>query len=189
MATLKGSMMLLVVFVAAMATTLVEARAMEQQKQQQQHQLQQQHQDNQEFQIDHDSADWRPHLPTGFRTGFSRPIEHGLIVNKSPIAITDDEVSRKPVKNGKKNNYIKYTSEKTLSQQPHSRSKRFWLGPKQKLRSVAVPVSIFHFLGFLPLQIPGLPYHTDLPNPDRYPYQTTHDIPLRVKRRRQLFEK
>ncbi|XP_066980359.1 uncharacterized protein [Macrobrachium rosenbergii] len=63
----------------------------------------------------------------------------------------------------------------------HHRQKRF-VTP-YKLRLIAVPVSIFNYLGFLPIKIPGLPYHDELPPPDYTYYNTMHDLrtPERVK--------
>jgi len=40
-----------------------------------------------------------------------------------------------------------------------------------KLRNVALPLSIFHYLGFLPMRIPGMPYHIDPGLPDYTPYE------------------
>jgi len=165
-------MMFFTVFVAAMAAVSVEAGVMKQEQQLQQ------------LQLDHDDVDWRPHLPASFRTGFSRPIDNSPLVENSQIIFTNEEVLKKPVKSGeKKEAYIQNASEKASSQQHHRRSKRFLL-PKQKYRVVAVPLSVFNFLGFLPVRIPGLPFHNDLPSPDYNPYRTTHEVPLRVRRRR-----
>lgn len=47
---------------------------------------------------------------------------------------------------------------------------------RTKLRSIVVPLSVFHFLGFLPMRVPGLPYHNDLPSPDYYYYNTMYDF-------------
>ncbi|CAL4124734.1 unnamed protein product, partial [Meganyctiphanes norvegica] len=177
-----GSMLLITVLAAAMATILVEGRALQQNPQPPQHQQQQQ-QLNLDLHPDHDSVNWRPHLPTGFRTGFSKPIDHGPMLEESPIVLTDDELSLTPVKNAKKKAYIQKISSKELSQEYNSRSKRF-LPPKEKVRAIAVSFSIFNFLGFVPALIPGLPFHIDLPSPDAYPYRITHEVPLRVRRRR-----
>ncbi|XP_064094986.1 uncharacterized protein LOC135207263 [Macrobrachium nipponense] len=56
----------------------------------------------------------------------------------------------------------------------HHRQKRF-VTP-YKLRLIAVPVSIFNYLGFLPIKIPGLPYHDELPPSDYTYYNTMHDL-------------
>lgn len=68
---------------------------------------------------------------------------------------------------------------------PHRRHKRFILG--NKLRSIAVPLSVFNFLGFLPVRVPGLPYHNDLPSPDYSHYDTTYEIYIPRRRRRFRF--
>ncbi|CAL4221096.1 unnamed protein product [Meganyctiphanes norvegica] len=107
----------------------------------------------------------------------------GPMLEESPIVLTDDELSITPVKNTKKKAYIQKISSKELSQEYNSRSKRF-LPPKEKVRAIAVSFSIFNFLGFVPALIPGLPFHIDLPSPDAYPYRITHEVPLRVRRRR-----
>ncbi|XP_068219784.1 uncharacterized protein [Palaemon carinicauda] len=60
------------------------------------------------------------------------------------------------------------------SDNQHHRQKRF-IHP-YKLRLIAVPVSIFNYLGFLPIKIPGLPYHDDLPPPDYTYYNTVQDL-------------
>jgi len=170
--------MLLAVIVAAIATISVEARGIQPQEKQQQQQ-------NQDLQPGADSVDWRPHLPTSFRTGFSKPIEHGHMSEESPIS---EVVSVTPVKSVKKKAYIQKTLAKKSSQQHHSRSKRF-LPPKQKWRAVGVPVSVFNFLGFLPVRIPGLPFHKDLPSPEYQTYRTTHEMPLRRRKWRGWFKK
>lgn len=60
------------------------------------------------------------------------------------------------------------------SKKTHHRQKRF-ISPK-KLRIIAVPLSVFNFLGFLPVRVPGLPYHRDLPPPDYTYYNTQYEI-------------
>ncbi|KAK4323975.1 hypothetical protein Pmani_005362 [Petrolisthes manimaculis] len=66
----------------------------------------------------------------------------------------------------------------------HKRQKRFTF--KNKLRSIAVPLSVFNFLGFLPVRVPGLPYHNDLPSPDYSYYNTMHEVyvPQHYRRRK-----
>lgn len=69
----------------------------------------------------------------------------------------------------------------------HSRQKRYTL--KHKLRSIAVPLSVFNFLGFLPVRVPGLPYHNDLPSPDYSHYETKYDVFVPRYRRRKTFRR
>lgn len=45
-----------------------------------------------------------------------------------------------------------------------------------KLRNVALPLSIFHYLGFLPMRIPGMPYHIDPGLPDYTPYKPYNQL-------------
>jgi len=40
-----------------------------------------------------------------------------------------------------------------------------------KLRNVALPLTIFHYMGFMPMRIPGMPYHVDPGLPDYNPYK------------------
>ncbi|XP_076048085.1 uncharacterized protein LOC143029263 isoform X2 [Oratosquilla oratoria] len=77
------------------------------------------------------------------------------------------------------------SSSTSSSLTPHHRQKRF-IG--HNIRSLAVPISIFNYLGYLPIRIPGLPYHIDPPLPDYTVYRPVHNIPLHrpyyVRRRR-----
>lgn len=85
---------------------------------------------------------------------------------------TSSSSSRVPAKK------VIVTTRKNIAQnKPHSRQKRFIVG--SKLRTIAVPLSIFNFLGFLPVRVPGLPYHNDLPSPDYSYYNTIHELPKR----------
>lgn len=77
------------------------------------------------------------------------------------------------------------TKDVSAANKPHSRQKRF-LSKTGKLRTIVVPLSIFNFLGFLPMRVPGLPYHNDLPSPDYSYYNTIHELP---QRRYKYFEK
>lgn len=74
---------------------------------------------------------------------------------------------------------------KNSRDKPHRRQKRFILG--NKLRTIAVPLSVFNFLGFLPVRVPGLPYHNDLPSPDYSYYNTMYEIYVPRRRRRFRF--
>lgn len=69
----------------------------------------------------------------------------------------------------------------------HRRQKRYTL--KTKLRSIAVPLSVFNFLGFLPVRVPGLPYHNELPSPDYGHYETKYDVYIPRYRRRKTFRR
>lgn len=69
----------------------------------------------------------------------------------------------------------------------HKRQKRYTI--KQKLRSIAVPLSVFNFLGFLPVRVPGLPYHDELPSPDYGQYETKYDVYVPRYRRRKTFRR
>ncbi|XP_063886072.1 uncharacterized protein LOC135114220 [Scylla paramamosain] len=73
------------------------------------------------------------------------------------------------------------------STQAHKRQKRYTL--KYKIRSIAVPLSVFNFLGFLPVRVPGLPYHNDLPSPDYSRYETKYDVYVPRYRRRKTFRR
>ncbi|XP_050713064.1 uncharacterized protein LOC126996549 [Eriocheir sinensis] len=69
----------------------------------------------------------------------------------------------------------------------HRRQKRYTI--KHKLRSIAVPLSVFNFLGFLPVRVPGLPYHNELPSPDYGHYETKYDVYVPRYRRRKTFRR
>ena len=56
---------------------------------------------------------------------------------------------------------------------PKSRQKRFIFG---SLRNIAVPLTIFHYLGFMPMRVPGLPYHIDPGLPDYTVYEPYNDL-------------
>ncbi|XP_063598851.1 uncharacterized protein LOC134775302 [Penaeus indicus] len=73
----------------------------------------------------------------------------------------------------------------SAADKPHSRQKRF-LSKVGKLRTIVVPLSIFNFLGFLPMRVPGLPYHNELPPPDYTYYNTIHELP---QKRYKYFQK
>ncbi|XP_047484721.1 uncharacterized protein LOC125036272 isoform X2 [Penaeus chinensis] len=73
----------------------------------------------------------------------------------------------------------------SAANKPHSRQKRF-LSKVGKLRTIVVPLSIFNFLGFLPMRVPGLPYHDELPPPDYTYYNTIHELP---QKRYKYFQK
>ena len=75
----------------------------------------------------------------------------------------------------------------TDSTQAHKRQKRYTL--RYKIRSIAVPLSVFNFLGFLPVRVPGLPYHNDLPSPDYARYETKYDVYVPRYRRRKTFRR
>lgn len=45
----------------------------------------------------------------------------------------------------------------------------FLIGPTA-IRSLAVPISLFNYLGYLPMRLPGVPYHVDSGSPDKHPY-------------------
>ncbi|XP_018009111.1 uncharacterized protein LOC108666706 [Hyalella azteca] len=61
----------------------------------------------------------------------------------------------------------------TEARQPKllSRQKRFLT-----LRTIAVPLTIFHYLGFLPMRVPGVPYHEDPGLPDYQVYEPYNDL-------------
>ncbi|MPC49610.1 hypothetical protein E2C01_043418 [Portunus trituberculatus] len=79
------------------------------------------------------------------------------------------------------------TTRHTDSTQAHTRQKRYTL--KYKIRSIAVPLSVFNFLGFLPVRVPGLPFHNDLPSPDYSHYETKYDVYVPRYRRRKTFRR
>ena len=83
--------------------------------------------------------------------------------------------------------YGAITPRRKDSKKGHKRQKRYTL--KYKLRSIAVPLSVFNFLGFLPVRVPGLPYHNDLPSPDYSRYNTKHDVFVPRYRRRKTFRR
>nr|XP_045620735.1 uncharacterized protein LOC123771943 [Procambarus clarkii]XP_045620736.1 uncharacterized protein LOC123771943 [Procambarus clarkii] len=88
-----------------------------------------------------------------------------------------------PTSDYKKVSFHAFSQPKRLQQKPLKRQKRFIM--EKDLRSFVVPLSIFNYLGFLPVRVPGLPYHSELPSPDYSYYETTYDIktPYRRKRR------
>lgn len=90
----------------------------------------------------------------------------------------------KPIVQHHRRHYIGKRSLEYLAPGHHKRQKRFTF--KNKLRSIAVPLSVFNFLGFLPVRVPGLPYHEDLPSPDHSYYNTMHEvyIPQHYRRRK-----
>lgn len=66
----------------------------------------------------------------------------------------------------------KSRTKRDLKSVPHSREKRYVF----KIRNIAVPLSIFHYLGFLPMRVPGLPYHVDPGLPDYTPYEPYNEL-------------
>lgn len=83
--------------------------------------------------------------------------------------------------------YAVTTPRRKDNKKSHKRYKRYTL--KHKLRSIAVPLSVFNFLGFLPVRVPGLPYHNDLPSPDYRKYNTKYDVYIPRYRRRKTFRR
>jgi len=67
----------------------------------------------------------------------------------------------------------KQTDKLDRSSKPHSRKKRFIFGG---LRNIAVPLTIFHYLGFMPMRVPGLPFHEDPGLPDYTVYEPYNDL-------------
>ena len=85
-----------------------------------------------------------------------------------------DSSSRLQNRNSKEKSKTNQISEISQSKSniPHSRQKRFIF----KLRNIALPLSIFHYLGFLPMRVPGLPYHVDPGLPDYTKYEPYNEL-------------
>ncbi|KAL7641137.1 UNVERIFIED_CONTAM: hypothetical protein RMT77_008275 [Armadillidium vulgare] len=47
------------------------------------------------------------------------------------------------------------------------------IGPNS-VRMIAIPISLFNFLGYLPVRLPGVPYHIDSGSPDNNPYDVVN---------------
>lgn len=123
-----------------------------------------------------------PETPENPKAGLSQAPE----TTETPKAASEVAISTFPRPQTKK--VIAFLlPRKTTSpaDKPHSRQKRF-LTKTGKLRTIVIPLSIFNFLGFLPMRVPGLPYHSELPPPDYTYYNTIHELP---QRRYKYFEK
>ena len=89
------------------------------------------------------------------------------------------------ISKGIKSNDKKLTDQSDV---PRSRKKRFVFS---SLRNIAVPISIFHYLGFLPMRVPGLPFHIDPGLPDYTVYEPYNEIhyPEEPIRNRSIYNK
>ena len=51
------------------------------------------------------------------------------------------------------------------------------LGPTGT-RHLAVTIALFNYLGYLPMRVPGVPYHIDTGSPDYNPYNIYNEFPV-----------
>ncbi|KAF2364224.1 hypothetical protein FHG87_005018 [Trinorchestia longiramus] len=135
------------------------------------------------------------------------PVIKGLLVNKNigdKIRLIKAQNARKVIDLRKVPGMISSSNKKNEfynSKNPQSEVKDDKLLSRKKrfisLRNVALPLSIFHYLGFLPMRVPGVPYHIDPGLPDYTVYEPYNDLaypdpPVRSrstgKRRQQTYE-
>lgn len=110
----------------------------------------------------------------------------GSITNSLEIiSPTDVTNTQRPENNRSTTSDHKKTTHSILQQKPHKRQKRSTFG--KKLRAFVLPLSIFNYLGFLPVRVPGLPYHSELPSPDYSYYDTVYEIKTPYRKKRQFY--